>query len=389
MTITSGQGAQFTLTFDRFGRILTVSVTNGGQYYLDAPVLSVVDASNRGKGAVLVPTVANGAVTSVEIVGSGIDYNPATTTVEAITVGAGAVVHAHVEFFIKDAVREISDNSTTSLDSGNGFLFDDGTRFGYLGAPTQLLAKMGDTGTYHSPIIGYAFDGNPIYGPYGWTNGTDATEGVQRAYSGWRLRSSREGVLANGNTYPATNPPSVVQYPMGTFVEDYEYVGEGASFSMGRINSEDADRIQSEDGDYLNAQIVPGFILDVNNGRKCNTPDFPAELYPDGVYCYFVSAIGTTPYFPYIIGQTFNNQPLDQNDAFNAAMLLIHTHTSIETAPVVYLPPVTRSSLRLRPLPLVLSLRSSLKMDHPTLPLLVTSFATTVQVPRVPVQKVR
>ena len=315
VTITSGQGAQFSLTFDRFGRILTVTVVNGGQYYIDSPVLSVVDASNRGKGAVLVPTVSGGAVTSVNIVGSGIDYNPATTTVETVTVGAGAVVKAKVEFFIKDAIREINDNPATMLDEGNGFLFDDGTRFGYLGAPSELLTKMGDDGTEHSPIIGYAFDGNPIYGPYGWTNGKDSSEGIQRAYSGWRLRSDREGVFANGNTYPATNPPSVSEYPMGTFIEDYEFVGEGASFSLGRINSEVPEQLRAENGDYLNAQIVPGFILDVNNGRKCNTPDFPAELYPDGVYCYFVSAIGNTPYFPYIIGQTFNNQPLDQDDA--------------------------------------------------------------------------
>ena len=58
---------------------------------------------------------------------------------------------------------------------------------------------------------------------------------------------------------------------------------------------------------------VPGFILDENNGRVCNTPDFPAELYPDGVYCYFVTAIGNTPYFPYIVGQKFQDQPLDQD----------------------------------------------------------------------------
>ena len=33
---------QFTLKFDRFGRILEVEVTNGGQYYLDIPTFQVV-----------------------------------------------------------------------------------------------------------------------------------------------------------------------------------------------------------------------------------------------------------------------------------------------------------------------------------------------------------
>ena len=32
----------------------------------------------------------------------------------------------------------------------------------------------------HSPIIGWAFDGNPIYGPYGYTDPTDQSSEINR-----------------------------------------------------------------------------------------------------------------------------------------------------------------------------------------------------------------
>ena len=41
---------------------------------------------------------------------------------------------------------------------------------------------------YHSPIIGWAYDGNPIYGPYGYTN---RDGGVVRAMkTGYKLTNA-------------------------------------------------------------------------------------------------------------------------------------------------------------------------------------------------------
>ena len=59
-------------------------VVNGGEYYHDDPTISVVDASNRGKGALLKPIV-EGKITSIEIAEPGIDYNPLTTTADCCT----------------------------------------------------------------------------------------------------------------------------------------------------------------------------------------------------------------------------------------------------------------------------------------------------------------
>ena len=46
--------------------------------------------------------------------------------------------------------------------------------FGYICNPSQLRTSLNDDGTSHSPILGWAFDGNPIYGPYGFTNGKNS-----------------------------------------------------------------------------------------------------------------------------------------------------------------------------------------------------------------------
>jgi len=124
----------------------------------------------------------------------------------------------------------------------------------------------------HSPIIGYAFDGYPIYGAYGYRGG-DADSGITRMRSSYRLRSIavRETLADGAALQPSQYGPSVsVQYPLGYYVEDFEYV-QGL-------------------GD-----------LDEHNGRICATPEYPA-----GTYAYFVTldADGAAAY-PYTLGPTY------------------------------------------------------------------------------------
>ena len=117
--------------------------------------------------------------------------------------------------------------------------------------------------THHSPIIGYAFDGFPIYGAYGYANAT--TAGAIK-----RMRSSY--VLSTATT--RTAGPSVTTYPMGDMNEDYVY-------TLGA-------------GD-----------LDAHNGRYCVTPD-----YPSGTYAYFVTIDSTLyPVYPFVLGRTYYGIP--------------------------------------------------------------------------------
>ena len=114
--------------------------------------------------------------------------------------------------------------------------------------------------THHSPIIGYAFDGFPIYGAYGYasTTGTGAIKRMKSSY-----------VLSTATTR-ASGPPVNATYPLGNMCEDYVYTA-GA-------------------GD-----------LDIHNGRTCITPE-----YPGGTYAYFVTIdANLNPVYPFVMGPTY------------------------------------------------------------------------------------
>jgi hypothetical protein len=115
----------------------------------------------------------------------------------------------------------------------------------YHGLPVALMLRR-DKGD-QMILVGFAADGFPIYGLYGYRNPDDATSGLRMLHSSYRLK---KGVRPSrpGGPYD------------GTFVEDYEYV-EGS-------------------GD-----------LDECNGCYGVTPE-----YPDGTYYYVIT--DTFPFIP-------------------------------------------------------------------------------------------
>lgn len=125
--------------------------------------------------------------------------------------------------------------------------------------------------TIHSPLIGFAYDGFPIYGAYSYKN-TDGTGGIVRMKSGYELRNiTTRTVYADGTD--VTDGPAVNgTYPLGLFREDYEYIA-------------------SAEPDYL----------DEHNGRFCITPE-----YPNGIYCYFATVDENwNSAYPYVVGPTY------------------------------------------------------------------------------------
>ena len=114
----------------------------------------------------------------------------------------------------------------------------------------------------HSPLIGYAYDGYPIYGAYGYAN-QDGSGGIVRIKSSYQLQN-----LSSRTNGPAIN----TTYFLGYFREDYEYVSQSG-----------------ED------------FLDEHNGRVCVTPE-----YPNGTYAYFCTVDENhNSYYPYAVGPTF------------------------------------------------------------------------------------
>ena len=341
--ISSGEGESFSITFDNYGRLTSVSLLSGGLYYNDQPAMVLVDSSGRGRGALITCEVSGGSIQSVTIVSPGIDYNAATTELRAIPVGAGAALSVEVERFIFDRPGQVANNAALSFDAGNGFLYEDAegarSRFGYVGVPSQLLTRLGDDqqGNAHSPIIGWAFDGNPIYGPYAYANGVDDSEGFQKQFTAYVLEDDRSNIIATGGSAPAAVPPSTATYPMGTFIEDYTFDPVRAAIRGGRLMAENDDFLQTENDEYINYQSeIPG-VLDELNGKVCNTPEFPAELYPNGVYCYFVSTFGEDMNFPYVIGKKFKNRPVSQNLTFTDGETVIvpmNNHGAYDVTPV-------------------------------------------------------
>ena len=125
--------------------------------------------------------------------------------------------------------------------------------------------------TVHSPLIGYAYDGFPIYGAYAFKN-ADGTGGIVRMKSSFTLRNITVRNTYYDGTSVTAGPNVNGTYPIGYFREDYEFTAPPSS-------------------DYL----------DIHNGRFCVTPEYPA-----GIYCYFATVDENwNSAYPYAVGPTF------------------------------------------------------------------------------------
>jgi YHYH protein/Secretion system C-terminal sorting domain len=133
------------------------------------------------------------------------------------------------------------------------------------------LYKMDST--KHSPLLGYAYDGFPIYGAYGYKN-ANGTGGITRIKSSYKLRNITVRTHYADGTDVTDGPAINATYPLGRYREDYEYTVPTAA--------------------------TPDYVDD-HNGRFCVTPE-----YPNGIYCYFstVDANQNSTY-PYVVGPTF------------------------------------------------------------------------------------
>ena len=256
INIKTGQGAELKpIVTD--GKITFVEIQTKGQEYTSAPDLEVVGIGT-GLGAKLRAVVSNGKIVDVIIIEGGLQYQQDKINIKVIPPGSGCKLDAKT--------RGLTVNSFIRY--GNEALVETNNKLEYtiVGYSTQIgNDSFGDTGNGHSPIIGWAYDGNPIYGPYGFSDPSDLNSKVKILDTGYDLDVTNVVNRPNGFTN-------------GFFIEDYKF-----------NNSGDLDR---------------------HNGRYCKTPD-----YPEGTYAYFagITTISLVPKFPYFIGNTFRSNP-DVND---------------------------------------------------------------------------
>jgi hypothetical protein len=125
----------------------------------------------------------------------------------------------------------------------------------------------------HSPLIGFAFDGFPVYGPYGYSDSSDMSSKIVLMTPSYQKRnitdrtSLPDGTALNSSQY---GPPIDSKNPLGAYREDYVFkAGSG--------------------------------ILDIHNGRFTKTAE-----YPKGTYAYFGTIDSANiPVYPFVIGQSF------------------------------------------------------------------------------------
>lgn len=119
-----------------------------------------------------------------------------------------------------------------------------GGKYHYHGQPTGYLSGIKLTTDKHSPIIGWAFDGFPIYANYGYEDPQDPNSKIVSMKSSY-------GLKAGDRPRSPSGPGGKYD---GAFVQDYEFVKDRGT-------------------------------LDECNGRFTKTPEFP-----DGTYAYFLTS---------------------------------------------------------------------------------------------------
>lgn len=270
ITITSGRNGRASATVT-FGRITSIQIIDSGEYYTTPPTVRIIDRLGKGRFAEYNTVLKDGKIVDFEKVDEGKFYSKGNVIVDIIPVGSGAQATSDIVTYTKDRYR----NLESLLDSSNGYAFQNfnptkGYGYGIIANPTDLRTELNDDGTNHSPILGFAYDGNPIYGPYGFENPLDSGSAVQRLSSAYYLKDNRLG------------GPNPSEFPLGTFIEDYEW---RPSTQTGKLE------------------------LDEYNGRFCATPE-----YPKGTYAYFITIdVNGDPAFPYILGSNYYSLPVDSN----------------------------------------------------------------------------
>ena len=282
------------------GTIIDVLVDKKGSNITAPPLIEI----EGGEGLVITPVIENREVTKVNVIEGGANFSEGQTTIRITYPGEGAVFRASLQRW---TINQFEKNYGFITDD-DGFIDDGlnddyGLQYVHLYAPRKLREILYATdqsgnslynspdliiengaekeSTKHSPIIGWAYDGNPIYGPYGYSKISGGI--ITQMLSGYQL----------GNP---ENRPSINLYKPGFFVEDYVHIPSSSES-----------------------------VLDENNGRFCVTPEFPK-----GTYAYFATIDAALPdssgvfvnfkrpIFPYLIGDKFHSKPNNFNFTKNS-----------------------------------------------------------------------
>jgi len=262
ITLKNGKDAELKPIINN-GRITSVQVMSKGTEYYSTPSIVV---TGNGSGAILRPVIQDQKVVDVVVINSGIGYSSANTTLQVKPKGSGAIFDSRI--------RALTLNKQFKYETEYLSDFGDILTYNILGYSQDFGETIfSDNGSGHSPIIGWAYDGNPIYGPYGYSIPGDNTSQLKVLKTAY--------VLNSNNVY---NRP--IGFDDGFFIEDYTYENSGD--------------------------------LDICNGRFSKTPEFP-----NGVYAYFAGVTTSlitnklAPAYPYFVGDFYRSKVITENFILN------------------------------------------------------------------------
>lgn len=227
-----------------------------GPFNIQANLDFTIKAQNTQVSATLSPAVASSS-SQVQPSGyalNGIKFDPGTggncasdatstdTTASGSSTVGGCTLLGNQGTWRLEALGQTSFNF--GADGSNAHVQPTG-EYHYHGMPEKFIDKLGKGKSM--TLVGWASDGFPMYARYGYTDAKNASSALKVIASSWQKKST-----------PDSGRPSVAVFPMGTFLQDYEY--------------------KAGTGD-----------LDECNGRTAVTPEFP-----NGIYHYMVT--DTWPY---------------------------------------------------------------------------------------------
>jgi len=268
LRIRNGVGAQLKAII-KDGKIIKVEIQNGGKFY-DAPPDLIVNGN--GIAAKLRSVVKNGKIIDVVILNQGTNYTDIKTSILVRSSGRNCVLDS--------SVRSLNVNNLSRFSDEIFYEYEDNLSYGVVGYSTDREGKsLSDPPQVgqHSKVIGWAYDGNPIYGPFAFSNPQNINSDIVI------LKPSYSASLSNIHNRPIHD-----DFPLGFFIQDHKFDASGD--------------------------------LDIHNGRYSKTPEFP-----NGIYAYFVgvstnaTSSKLVSQFPYFIGNTYRSNVVKNtfNQTFN------------------------------------------------------------------------
>ena len=271
------------------GKIVDAVVLNRGKDYFSSPEIEVettgiTTTGVTGNGAILRPVITNGKLTSVVVINGGIGYSADKTKLYVNSTGINGLLEPRVRKLTVDSQNRFGAFSLEGT--------DEELHFGLYGYTEDIANTFNDDGNSHSPIIGWAYDGNPIYGPFGFSESNELGPDIRLMNPSYKLDITQVDNRPTG-------------FDEGFFVDDYYFDSSGD--------------------------------LDVHNGRFCKTPEFP-----NGVYAYFAGVttamsganIGKlAPKYPYFIGNTYRSPFISSNTTLSHSFDFNNTSFARNTFP--------------------------------------------------------